>query len=357
MKKWPPQPQTQQKPRQHPSQSRGPNVLQPKSAVPTQVKKATQAPPVYRPQPVPRVLQLKKAGAQKPLAAPTPYRPEPNKIVQPKMIIQMKRRRSRPYKLRGDETPEKKKEIEARIERQKERQEAGKAKALKQSEHAAAKRTQRAANQQQATFLMGATEKLFADTKKKNKKLMEVQAGIIGDKMFLASNYSKGADDAMDKAMAKSYSYTHGETTYEYTGKETLTPRSGTLHAEQQILLDLARTLRNPNLENPSHVTVIGTKRPCSTCRRVLLAFNRALRRHYPEIRLHFIDKTGQDTGVTALNLMTEKSTTDTQFNAFVDTYTALLETYERYKAGRLIGEEGTSSVRTPLKPTLEDLT
>lgn len=52
------------------------------------------APPVYRPQPVPRVLQTKTAGQQQPVGrqggnpvAPPTYRPQPKKIVQPKMGV------------------------------------------------------------------------------------------------------------------------------------------------------------------------------------------------------------------------------------------------------------------------------
>ena len=375
-KKSPPQAQAQQKLRQLPSQSHRPTVLQPKAAVPPPVKKAPAAPPVYRPHPTPKVLQTKKAGVQKPPAAPAVYRPEVKKIVQPKItravpganqvksslhaapasplnlsqarlaktptssvIVQMRRRR------RGLPGSEAAKKREERKER-----------ALKQEEEAAIKKRQRAANNDQATFLMETTGELFTKAKAKNSKLMEVQSGIIGDKMFLVSNYSRGAGDAMSKSMEESYSYTHSGATYEYTGKGLLT-REGTLHSEQQVLLDLARTLKNPRMENPRHVTVVGTKRPCSTCRRVLLAFDRALHRHYPEVHLHFIDKTGQDTDVDALDLKPEKSPTDGLFNAFVDTYDKELTKYLGYRARTLEGEEGSSGERMLLKPALEDLT
>jgi hypothetical protein len=254
------------------------------------------------------------------------------------VIVQMRRRR------RGAPGSEAAKKREERQER-----------ALRQQEEAANKKKLRDATEDRATFLMATTGDLFTKTKARNSKLMEVQSGIIGDRMFIVSNYNRGADDAMSKVMDERYSYTHDGTIYEYRGKGGLLIREGELHAEQQILLDLARTLKNARLENPRHVTVVGTKRPCSTCRRVLLAFDRALHRHYPEVRLHFIDKTGQDADVTALDLGTEKIPTDTLFNAFVDTYTSELAKYRR--AGKLLGEEGSSGDRMVLKPTLTDLT
>ncbi len=42
--------------------SHGPGVLQPKTAAAQQIKQRPTAPPVYRPQPVPKVLQAKKAN-------------------------------------------------------------------------------------------------------------------------------------------------------------------------------------------------------------------------------------------------------------------------------------------------------
>jgi len=72
-----------------------PKVLQPKAATPqpaAQTRPAPAAPPAYRPQPTPRVLQPKQAVGQPPAAgsaprrpvAPPVYRPAPPKIVQPK---------------------------------------------------------------------------------------------------------------------------------------------------------------------------------------------------------------------------------------------------------------------------------
>ena len=74
-----------QSPGHHPTRPHGPAALQPKAATP-QAKKGPSAPPVYRPQPVPKVLQKKSAtpprppaaGARAPTPAPPPvYRPQP----------------------------------------------------------------------------------------------------------------------------------------------------------------------------------------------------------------------------------------------------------------------------------------
>jgi len=360
--------------------------------VPSQVKTPA-APPVYRPQPTPKALQMKKAGVQKPLAAPPPYRPELKKIVQqkptpiaqksapllpsravpgmdrvksslsaalalppnvsqarsamtptPSVVVQMRRRR------RGKEGSV------AAIKRAER-----KARAEQQEAEAAIKKQQRAANDAQATFLIETTQDLFPKAKARNRALMEVQAGIIGDKMYFASNYTRGEGTAMREAMDDSYSYAHGDRPHEYRVKDTgLLIREGVLHAEQQILFDLAKILRNSRVENPRHVTVLGSKRPCSVCRRVLLAFDRALHRHYPEVHLHFIDKTGQDTDplvVLSLDLGAQKVPGEPIFNAFVDTYTYELAKYQRYAARTLEGEEGSSGERMTLKPTLKDLT
>lgn len=89
-KKWPPQ---QYRPGQHPTQPRGQNVAQPKAAAP-QVRPAPAAPPAYRPQPAPKVLQTKTATVQGPAdakgrapAAPPVYRPQPvPKVLQRKTV-------------------------------------------------------------------------------------------------------------------------------------------------------------------------------------------------------------------------------------------------------------------------------
>lgn len=81
-KRWPPP--AQHRPGQQPTQPNSPGVLQPKAAAP-QVRLTPAAPPVYRPQPIPKCLQPKtatprqtpqgRANATPP--APPVYRPQP----------------------------------------------------------------------------------------------------------------------------------------------------------------------------------------------------------------------------------------------------------------------------------------
>ncbi len=94
----PPSPRPPQGPSHHsPNAPRGPRVLQPKAAAPLRPKAAAQqarptAPPVYRPQPTPKVLQRKSAAvtppanaAQRTPAAPPVYRPQaPPRVLQTK---------------------------------------------------------------------------------------------------------------------------------------------------------------------------------------------------------------------------------------------------------------------------------
>src|ERR1044072_6672713 len=94
--KLPAPPQAQQhRPGQHPTQTYRPGVLQPKT-VATQAKKMPTAPPVYRPQAAPKVLQTKAAttmppaGATRQLtpAAPHTYQPQPTpKVLQRKAAL------------------------------------------------------------------------------------------------------------------------------------------------------------------------------------------------------------------------------------------------------------------------------
>lgn len=60
--RWPPEARSQPiRPGQHSTQPGGFGVPQPKAAVPPQIRKTPAAPPVYRPQPIPKVLQRKVA--------------------------------------------------------------------------------------------------------------------------------------------------------------------------------------------------------------------------------------------------------------------------------------------------------
>ncbi len=200
-----------------------------------------------------------------------------------------------------------------------------------------------------ATFLNTTATTLFNSTA--DSKLMEVQSAIFDGKMFIASNYSKGNNDsALAGTMAASY--THGGVTYQNGTLVRLAAASG-LHAEQQILEKLAAALANPNKTPPSHVTVIGSKRPCSVCRRVLLAFRKGLVTHYPEVSLHFVNQTGKDTAVASLDLDAMAATADQKFKDFVTTYNAELA---RLAGQALSGEDVSNATRTNAAPDVDEM-
>lgn len=95
-KKWPHQHGPQIKPNRKPGQPTMRGTLQPKAVAMPQAKRLPAAPPVYRPQPTPKVLQSKAAQSQPPASnskikpklpiAPPVYRPQPTpKVLQSKM--------------------------------------------------------------------------------------------------------------------------------------------------------------------------------------------------------------------------------------------------------------------------------
>jgi hypothetical protein len=200
----------------------------------------------------------------------------------------------------------------------------------------------------QATFLNTTATTLFNNTV--DGKLMEVQSAIFDGKMFIASNYSKGADDTALRAQVAA-SYTHGGA--EYKGGGLVRIAAG-LHAEQQILYELARVLANPNKTPPSHVTVIGSKRPCSICRRVLLAFRKGLLDHYGGVNLHFVNQTGSDTAVGSLDLDALAAGADQRFKNFVATYNAELAKLAAKRFPEEIAE--SNAVRTQAAPDLDEI-
>ena len=204
----------------------------------------------------------------------------------------------------------------------------------------------------QATFLNETSGNLFVGTKSKNSKLMEVQSAIFDGRLFIASNYAMGNDDE-DLKSVLSDEYEHQGTTYSKSNK-LLSVIAGALHAEQQILNELAKVLANSNKVNPLHVTVIGTKRPCSVCRRVLQAFDHALRLVYPAVHLHFVDQTGADTSVEALTL--SETGSDEAYDKFAHTYTEKLKVLMKTTT-HLSGEELGNGERTNAKWVDEDIT
>jgi cytidine deaminase len=185
-----------------------------------------------------------------------------------------------------------------------------------------------------------------------NSRLMEVQSAIFDGRMFIASNYSRGDDGGALSAVMPA-SYAHGGKTYT-KGSSSLVQIAGTLHAEQAILKELAKVIKNPNKVNPSHVTVIGTKRPCTVCRRVLLAFDKALLKHYPAVHLHFVDQSGATTEVEALDISGLADGSDQTFDAFVATYATQLQKYQGI--GQLPGEDVSNSDRTAATAELGDI-
>jgi cytidine deaminase len=205
----------------------------------------------------------------------------------------------------------------------------------------------------QMLFLMNLTSQLFQDTD--DSKLMEVQASIFDKRLFIASNYSKGADySALAANIAPTY--THDTVTYAQSNS-SIVMLASSLHAEQQILMELAKVIANPNKTNPLHVTIVGSKRPCSICRRVLLAFSKALVAHYSTVKLHFVDLTGADceaSKVASLDLdAVAANSNDDTFKAFAKTYATQLASLTGKK---LSGEEVATSTRTNATPSVDDM-
>lgn len=153
---------------------------------------------------------------------------------------------------------------------------------------------------------------VFEKGKKTSNDLMEVQSSYIGDKLYIAGNYSfvQGANGASldngrlndlrpkgNKGSDSIFTVYRDDKRHEDFGhgKTNTTILAGNLHAEQQLLLLIAKKLKAGNCAQ-STFTIIGTKRPCSVCHRVLKAFNAALKANYNGKTLKFVDKTGQDT-------------------------------------------------------------
>ena len=82
------------------AQPHKPAVLQPRVTTASQMKQPPAAPPVYRPQPVPKVLQAKNAVSQQPRAASTPRQPIAPPVYRPQptpQVLQQKTRISPPH--------------------------------------------------------------------------------------------------------------------------------------------------------------------------------------------------------------------------------------------------------------------
>jgi len=225
----------------------------------------------------------------------------------------------------------------------------------------------------QAQFLNKLATRLFTETKKLNGRLMEVQASVFDKKLYIASNYSLGEDDTELKSVITTDQATTPtrDEFYKNDGKTYLKSASlvmtlvDSLHAEQQILRSLAKyivRIKEARLSTDAsfHVTIVGSKRPCSVCHRVLLAFHSALQVHYPGIRLHFVNLTGKGVDaskVEALDLssVVADNKENTTFGYFAKTYAARLEANfdSKYKCP---GELEHNSIRTNAVPDLSKL-
>jgi hypothetical protein len=205
-----------------------------------------------------------------------------------------------------------------------------------------------------STELFNLTKGLTKEGKKttikeddKDTQLMEVQSSIFGSEIFIASNYSKENDGKVLKKKLE---------TYGLVGF-TITSLVSLLHAEQQILEKLAKALRDGKA--PPFVTIMGKKRPCWTCRRVLLAFREALDTHYPKTKIFFVDKTGKDTKVATLDLdgLVPKNSSEKEsvkFKNFVNDYKTALGKYLKRK--KLSDEVGSSGERANAPTELTDI-
>lgn len=175
------------------------------------------------------------------------------------------------------------------------------------------------------------------------RNVMEVQSTFIDGKLVVAANEpvvqggnasATGGDaggwytQAMDTKLFGFQRDKHTFEKYHLTATKkipaNITLMSGTLHAEQQLLLTIARKIRAGT--TAGEFVVMGTKRPCSVCHRVLRAFASALGAHYPNVHLHYVDRTGADTnrnniGVLNGALQGLKNNDGQTFDQFVDQY------------------------------------
>jgi deoxycytidylate deaminase len=184
-------------------------------------------------------------------------------------------------------------------------------------------------------FLSSTSATLFSQARSSD--LQEVQAGLIDDKMYIASNSSTGTERVNREPF-----FEHDKVRYKYNEKgrtdATLFYRYGRLHAEQIILEDLAKKLDNSSVP-PSQAVIVGTKLPCSRCRRVLLAFSAALKKHYPSVKLYFCNQTGQRIDGSIDMLLLHTGRTD-KYRDFVQTYNEALKHLLLNKAFDLPAEE-----------------
>jgi hypothetical protein len=172
----------------------------------------------------------------------------------------------------------------------------------------------------QASFLKGVAKTIFDNVKEDESKLMEVQATILGDTLYIAANYSAGTSQkGLAAYCPPEFDLWHKKNRLKLFRKVDIKFLEDTLHAEQQLLEKLTAAMKKG--EDLSHMVVIGTKRPCSYCRRVLRAFNTSLGQHYPDLKLHFVDRTGLTLDNAVARLTLDPGNNSTTYKQFVRDY------------------------------------
>lgn len=217
---------------------------------------------------------------------------------------------------------------------------------------------------------------VFDKGKARSADLMEVQSSYIGDKLYIAGNYSFAAggngvlvdNGRLDDLLPKNAKNNNtGFTVYrDSTRHETFSHGNantailaGNLHAEQSLLLQIAKRLKAGDCAQ-STFTIIGTKRPCSICHRVLKAFNAALKAHYPGKTLKFVNKTGKDTRGGSVGNISDvlpgmKNNSGTTFDSFVDAFTTAYGALGGLAAYDTLGED--NGTRTNASTSSGELT
>jgi hypothetical protein len=206
----------------------------------------------------------------------------------------------------------------------------------------------------EASFLKTVAQFVFDRAKKQEGNIMEVQATLLKGTLYIASNYTlgSGVNPLSTYFPPEGFDFWHNKKRVKLFRKETkgdIEIIQGTLHAEQALLDKLAKKLNNKEAEL-TRMVVIGTKRPCSYCRRVLRAFDAALKAHYPDFTLHFVDRTGKTLDAAVPRLTLDPGDAECTFKHFATKYTQELATlFPSALAPAVLADEAeeSNSVRT----------
>lgn len=173
----------------------------------------------------------------------------------------------------------------------------------------------------EASFLKSVAQHVFDRAKKADGSIMEVQATLLNGTLYIASNYTAGEGlHPLSNFYPASFDFWHDKKRVKLFQKADIKTLQGTLHAEQNLLREVAKKLKNK--EALTRVAVIGTKRPCSYCRRVLRAFNTALGVHYPNLAFHFVDRTGKSLPAAVDCLVLDPGNEENPYRQFATRYT-----------------------------------